>query len=169
MIKNLGFAAAFMLAAGTAGAEPYIQGVWSDGHPVYLSEGATFTPTSMKYDRTFTNVAVLYHPLSAGSIIPEKLRPFIPPESWACTVGGGYWAEDGNAGVGVGCGINLLDSVRAWGSEILSMSHNATLYAIGRQIAPGSGPLNLYVSRQENINIGGKFVPRWFLGGAFYF
>lgn len=170
-MKELMLALPLMFVSLSSWSEPYVSGFWTKGSSVYISQGATFMPTSFEYERTFTNVAIFYHPVSAGSVIPQKMQSFIPPESWACTFGGGYAGAQGGISVGVGCGFNLLDSVRAWGSEILGTSSNLTLRAAARQIAPGSGPLNLYASRQwDNNQIHPmRFAPRWFLGASFGF
>lgn len=167
-MKKIKLLSLLMLFSVAAKADPYIQSPLFGGK-VYFSQGATFTTAKLGYDQTFTNVAVLYHPLSAGSLIPEGLQAWLPPESWACTVGGGYLAEDGKGSIGSGCGVNLLDSVRGWGSRLLFLSNNGTIQAIGEQIRPKGGPVNLFAGRQENISFGGKFVPRWFFGAAFGF
>ena len=145
---------------------PYIQGIWTRGNPIYISQGVTFTPR-MTYQQTFTNVAVIYHPLSAGSIIPVKLQPWLPLESWAITLGGGY--AGANPAVGAGFGFNLLDSARAYASNLLRLSSNPTAQKFAAQITPGSGPANIYISRQENIGWNGKFIPAWFFGASFGF
>lgn len=148
---------------------PYIQGIWTKGNPVYIGQGATFTP-KLQYDQMFTNLAWLYHPLSAGSLteyLPDAVRPFVPPESWACTIGGAY--AGGNAGIETGCGVNLLDSVRGWASSALQRSNSGSLAAFGKQIAPGNGPVNLFASRVESIRVGGKAVPRWLFQASFGF
>ncbi len=150
---------------------PYLQGLWTKNAPVYLSQGSTFMPSTLKYDRTFTNLAVAYHPLSAGSLIPPALQTYLPPESWACTIGGGYASADGSMSAGFGCGLNLLDSVRAWGSDLLALSTSETALAIADQIKPGHGPLNLYASRQWDDTLARPwvFAPRWFFGASFGF
>ena len=157
---------------GISNAAPYVQGLWTKNAPVYISQDVVLMPTSLAYDRTFTNIAVVYHPLSSGSMIPVAWRQYLPPESWACTVGAGYGAGSG-AGTdgGFGCGLNLLDSVRGWASNLLSLSSNATLNAIGDQIKPGVGPLNLFAARQYDDSQvhPGRFAPRWAFGASFGF
>lgn len=165
-------AALILFCSVVAQAEgPYVQGLWTQGAPVYVSQGAIFHTNDLSYDTTFTNVAAAYHPLSAGSIIPQKLQPFIPPESWACTIGGGYAASKGGGRVGSGCGLNLLDSVRGWASELLLLSDSARLQDIGEQVAPGKGPFNLFTSYQwtDDEVHPLKFSPRWFFGAAYGF
>lgn len=173
-MRPIGYASllfAFLLPS-LAFADPYVQGLWTKNAPIYVSEGATFMPSSLAYDRAFTNIAFAYHPLSAGSIIPTKLQPWLPPESWACTLGGTYASRSGGGpGAGIGCGLNLLDSVRAWAAELLVLSSNATAAGIGQQIKPGQGPANLFVSRQwdDTFEHPGRFAPRWFFGASFGF
>lgn len=169
-ILPLIFTLLFPMAALADG--PYVQGLWTKGNPIYISQGVALMPTSLAYDRTFTNIAVLYHPLTAGSIIPTKFQPYLPPESWACTVGADYApASAGGGGAGVGCGLNLLDSVRGFAAELLQESSNQALYNLGAQIAPGSGPANLFFSRQwdDTLTHPAKLAPRWFIGASFGF
>lgn len=169
-----GLIAAVLLAAtvGSASASPYLQWIGTKGAPLYFSQGVDLMPTSLVYDRSTTNLAVLYHPLSAGSIIPVELQPYIPPESWAFTIGGSYGSASGGApGISLGFGINLLDSVRAYGATILNDLPYPTAHAIATQIAPGTGPLNIFASRQwdDTLTHPGRFAPRWFFGASFSF
>lgn len=161
------------LAAG-----PYVQGLWTKTNPVYVTAGATFTTDKLQADATVTTVAVLYHPLSAGSLwdrpavadrIPAWLSPLLPRESWACSIGGA-WNSSAKAGV-VGCGLNLLDTTRNWASRGLQSTGNESLVALGDQIAPGKGPVNLYISRveQDSADRPLVFVPRWMFAASYGF
>lgn len=176
MINKLRLLLAVLLFPAAAFASnPYIQGLWTRENPIYFAQGVTAMPSTLSYDRTFTNIAILYHPLSAGSLIPERFQAYLPPESWACTIGGSYApaANTGSLGVGAGfgCGVNLLDSVRGWAANLLQATGNDTLHNLGTQIAPGPGPANLFVSRQWDDTLAhpGIFAPRWFFGAGFEF
>ncbi len=125
-----------------------------------------------------TTVAVVYHPLSAGSLWdlpavvahePDWVKPLLPRESWACSIGGA-WNSSAKAGV-IGCGVNLLDTVRQWGATALQASSNSNLNALGLQIAPGKGPVNLYASRVEQNSADRPlvFVPRWMFAASYGF
>jgi hypothetical protein len=60
--------AGLLCAVNARAASPYVQGLWTKGNPIYVSEGTTMMPSSLAYDRTFTDLALFYHPLSAGSL-----------------------------------------------------------------------------------------------------
>lgn len=164
----------------SAFASAYVQGVWTKNNPVYVTGGETFTPSKLKPDAAVTTVAIAYHPLSAGSLwdrpavsdrMPAWLLPILPRESWACSLGGA-WNAKTHAGV-VGCGINILDSVRQEASEGLKATGNESLTALGEQIAPGKGPVALYASRVEQLeeNAAGHLIlaPRWMFAASYGF
>lgn len=131
------------LCQSAAAGNPYFRVPYvTPGAKVYLSQGILLTPR-MAYSQAWTNVAAVYHPLSAGSIIPTDLQPYLPPEAWSVNLGAGYASADRSEAVGPGLSVNLLDSTRAYASTILGKSNNATLAAIAHQIAPGDGPLNI--------------------------
>src|SRR5258707_15260797 len=70
-------------------------------HP-QVSAGTIFD-THGKPVMGFTNVAIVYHPLSAGSLIPLSWQKIIPPESWTLlNFGAGGYGGDGVGGVGAG-------------------------------------------------------------------
>lgn len=167
-----------ILAPACALATPYVQGLWTKTNPVYVTAGATFTTDKLTADAAVTTVAFAYHPLSAGSLwdwpavadrVPAWLSPILPRESWACSVGGA-WNSSAKAGV-VGCGFNLLDTVRNWASRGLQATGNDSLNALGAQIAPGVGPVSLYASRVEQNSADRPFVfvPRWMLAASYGF
>ena len=169
-----------MLLAGSVKASPYfyVPFVTKDAQ-VNLSQGALFTPSQFNYSQTFTNMAIVYHPLSSGSIIPQTFQAYIPPESWSINFGGGYNAANGETLAGPGISINLLDSVRSEFSNLLNLSKNATLMAMGAQIAPGNGPLSINIGPQWAINMAQNGVvnplnkwrldPFWFIGASYSF
>ena len=161
----------FIVAVGHC--EPYLQTPFAGpgyGH-FYTTQGAAFN-TSLDYQNTQTSLAVLYHPLSAGSLIPDALQGWVPPEAWACTAGGNYAPGAGlprGAGLAVGCGVNLADSARSWLSTILLHASNPSVKKLGLAIAPREGQPTIYVQRQESVQYGGKFTPSWFFGLGFGF
>lgn len=170
---------ALLTFASTAQAQgPYVQGLWTKSNPVYITAGGTFTTDKLAPDAAVTTVAVLYHPLSAGSLwdwpavaarTPAWLSPLLPRESWACSIGGA-WNSSAKAGV-VGCGLNLLDTARNWASRGLQATGNESLVALGDQIAPGKGPVSLYASRVEQNSADRPlvFVPRWMFAASYGF
>lgn len=164
--------------AAALAAGPYVQGLWTKSNPVYVTAGATFTTDRLVADAAVTTVAFAYHPLSAGSLWdwpivadhePEWVKPLLPRESWACSIGGA-WNSSAKAGV-VGCGVNLLDTVRNWASRGLQATGNERMTALGNQIAPGAGPVSLYVSRVEQNSADRPlvFVPRWLFAASYGF
>ena len=168
----------FLASPAMASGGPYVQGLWTKSNPVYMTTGGTFTTDKLTADAVVTTVAVVYHPLSAGSLwytpwmaarTPEWVKPLLPRESWACSVGGS-WNSSGKAGV-IGCGVNLLDSVRQYASTALRASGNDRLSAVGDQIAPGNGPVSLYASRVEQNSADRPlvFVPRWMFAASYGF
>lgn len=175
-MKNYLVAVLLALAA-PACADPYIQGLWTKTNPVYVTGGETFTTDKLAPDAAVTTVAFAYHPISAGSLWdspvltayePAWIALYLPRESWACSVGGAWT----NSHIGViGCGINLLDSVRQEASAALEATGNASLGALGVQIAPGKGPVSLYASRveQDSIDRPFVFVPRWMFAASYGF
>lgn len=177
MHKRLIAVAALVGLAVSAHAQ-YIQGLWTKGNPVYVTAGGTFTTDNLAGDAAVTTVALAYHPLSAGSLWdlpavaahePDWLKPILPRESWACSIGGA-WNSSAKAGV-FGCGINILDSVRQEASNLLALSNNDRLNALGKQIAPGNGPANIYVARVEQNSADRPlvFVPRWLFAASYGF
>jgi len=165
---------ALMLLAVGANAKyfdsPFQGGKW------YVSDGALFT-SHFSGAGNFTNAAPLYHPLSAGSIIPQEFQAYIPPESWSLNLGGGW--NNANGIGGTGASVNLLDSVRAYTSGLLALSSNADLQAAGKQIAPGDGPLNITVGPQWCLTLiqngtiipfnQWRVLPYWFVGASYGF
>lgn len=150
-------------------AAPYVQGIWTKGNPLYFTQGALFRPSDLSYDRAITEVAVLYHPNSAGSLtkrLPVSIQPFLPPESWACTIGGGYGAASGGASAAFGCGLNLLDSARGWINNLTNLSSNSKVRLAGNLIGLGDGKVNPFVSYQwvDNQTHPGRFAPRLSFG-----
>ena len=160
--------ACLVLLASIAGAEPYLQtpfagagaGKW------YPVQGAAFSGR-LEYEHVQTNIPVLYHPLTAGSIVPEVLQGWLPPEAWACTVGGNYGS--GNAGLAGGCGVNLADSTRSWLSALLLKAGNPAVKKLGLAIAPRASQPTLFAQWQEEVQYGGKPHPSWFFGVGYAF
>lgn len=157
---------------------PYVQGLWTKRNPVYVTAGGTFTTNKLAGDAAVTTVAFAYHPLAAGSLWdltavadrePDWVKPLLPRESWACSIGGA-WNSSAHAGV-IGCGVNLLDTVRQQAANLLALSSNEGLNALGKQLAPGSGPANLYVARVEQNSADRPlvFVPRWMFAASYGF
>lgn len=170
---------ALICLCSTAKASPYFNYLGEKNQPIYVSQGALFTTNNFSYQQAFTNVAVVYHPLSAGSIIPAELQAYLPPESWSINLGAGYASTNGSLAIGPGLSINLLDSVRAHATNLLNLSSNATVKAIAAQIAPGNGPLNITIGPQWEMQVTNygtvlpfnqmRLVPRWFVGASFGF
>lgn len=168
-----------VLACAPAFADgPYVQGLWSKKNPIYVTGGETFTTNKLIPDAAVTAIAVVYHPLASGSLWdlpavaahePDWIKPFLPRESWACSLGGA-WNSNAKAGV-IGCGVNLLDSVRQEASAALEATGNENLSALGAQIAPGKGPVSLYASRVEQNSADRPlvFVPRWMFAASYGF
>lgn len=151
--KSLLVAALALAAALPArAANPYVQGIWTKGNPIYTSAGAVFS-TKMEYRAAVTSVAVVYHPLSAGSLWdtpwmverePEWAKPFLPRESWACDIGGA-WSDHQGSGA-VSCGINLLDTARGEAASLLSKFEATD--ALASQIAPSpDAPADIFIGR----------------------
>jgi len=164
-----------LMLTGTAKAAPYLYYPLTPGYSYSVSNGALFD-SHFNLVMDFTNYALVYHPLSSGSIIPVELQKWVPPESWSIDLGGGW--SGGVALGGVGFGLNLLDSVRGWASNLLALSSNASLNAAGKQIAPGNGPLNLHVTWEPTaeVFVNGQFAKNpmkltnhWFLGPSYSF
>ena len=163
--------ACLVLLTSTAGAEPYLQtpfagpglGKW------YPASGAAFSG-KLAYEHAQTNVVVLYHPLSAGSLIPAVLQTWVPPESWACTLGGNYGGNMApSGGVAAGCGVNLADAVRSWLATWLLHANSAGAKNLGLAIAPRANTPTLFAQWQEEVQYGGKPHPSWFFGVGYGF
>lgn len=164
---------ALFAASGAWAGNPYIQGIWTKGNPIYTTTLIGLNASSFKYEATYQNIVPLYHPVSAGSIIPAVLQPYIPPESWACTsgVGGlnGTGLNQPSARFAVGCGLNLLDSARQEISVLLAKSSNPTAQGIAKALAVnGASPVDIYFSRiwADSVQRPGRFVPEWGTGLA---
>ena len=177
-----------LCAMNARAASPYVQGLWTKGNPIYVSEGTTMMPSSLAYDRTFTNLALFYHPLSAGSLWdipwlasrePAWAVPYLPRESWACTGGISYApssasiSQTGVSGAqgGIGCGFNLAETARQEIYNALSTSSNETVAAIAALVKPTTSGATIFVSRQwdSSINQPGKLAPRWFFAAGYGF
>lgn len=178
-MKKLMMFVVAMLAAASVKAAPYFYVPFvTPGSQLYLSQGALFTP-SFGYSQTFTNAAIVYHPVSSGSIIPVEFQKYLPPESWSINFGGGYASATGNTVAGPGISLNLLDSVRSYATEILNASKNARLEALATQIAPGTGPMNITVGPQWATTMVSNgtalpidkwtLKPYWFIGASYGF
>jgi hypothetical protein len=169
------------LAVPSHAAGPYVQGLWSKGNPVYTSAGVTFTTDKFVADKAITSVAVVYHPMSAGSLwdlpfiadrTPDWAKPLVPREAWACQVGGvlGKGAAGNLSGNGaVGCGINLLASARQEIAGLLGRWDKTA--ALAAQIKPGDGPGDIFVGRlwQDDASRPLVLVPRWEIAAAYRF
>ena len=178
VMKLIPLLVAFLMVPTAHAAEPYVQGLWTKSNPVYVTTGETFTPSKLAPDATVTTIALAYHPLAAGSFWdlaavaarePAWIQPYLPRESWACSIGGS-WNSAAKAGV-FGCGLNLLDTVRQEASQALQDTGNSSLAALGAQIAPGKGPVSLYASRVEQNSADRPFVfvPRWMFAASYGF
>jgi hypothetical protein len=164
-----------LMLAGVVHANPYVYTPFTKGYQYNLSEGALFD-SHFSNPIAATDLAVFYHPLSSGSVLPSSWQEFIPPESWSINCGGG--AGNGISYAGCGPSINLLDSARAWTSNILMTSSNPNFQAAAAQIAPGVGPLSILVTYQPSsqLIVNGqfgknpfKFTNHWFIGPKFSF
>ncbi|MDE2019155.1 MAG: hypothetical protein KGJ13_02280 [Patescibacteria group bacterium] len=173
-MKKLALCLALMGLAVAAKAAPYVQGFWTKGAPLYMTQLTNVSASKFGYINTTTAWAPFYHPLSAGSLtryLPASLQAIIPPESWACTIGAGYLAANGGAQFSLGCGLNLAASVQALASRLLLKSSNQTVDALGNFIAPNPDGSGLYFQRSE-VSSGPRvfvFVPAWSTGVAFHF
>jgi hypothetical protein len=148
---------ALFIAAGVQAATPYVYvpftktATYPNGAPLPVSDGILWNP-SFNQSVNFTNVAVVYHPVTSGSIVDSlfpTLAPYIPAESWSLNlgVGGGNGSYIG----GPGFTLNLLDTVRQQLSTALASFSNPTIVGISKAIAPSattSGSLNLTVGPQ---------------------
>lgn len=168
-MKKLLVVPLLLILAEVTKAAPYLYLPTTQGYQWQVSEGVLFD-AKMSAASEFTNVPIIYHPLSSGSIIPTEFQQYLPPESWSLDLGAGV--NGGNTRIGIGIGINLLDSVRAWGSNLLAMSSIPALNVIGKQIAPGVGPLNLHADYQPTvgiINSGVIAVNQWKITNSWFF
>ncbi|MDE2031421.1 MAG: hypothetical protein KGI58_04150 [Patescibacteria group bacterium] len=162
-------------------ANPYIQGLWTKDNPIYTTQVVMLHTNNLSYDRMATEIAPIYHPLSAGSLCkyaPLSLQPYCPEESWALSIGGSYAAagfpEGGNGSLAGGFGVNLLDTARAYLSKALESSSNLKLDVLGAIVDPVNGQqkgLSLFASYQwqDNQIHPGKFSPRWAFGLGYAF
>lgn len=166
---------ALMLMAGSVKASPYFYTPFTKGYQFEISNGALFD-SQFNPVMDFTNIPLVYHPISSGSILPAVVQPYLPPESWSVDLGGGYAGNTAFGGIGLG--INLLDSVRAYAAGLLALSSNASLNAAGRQIAPGNGPINIHVDYEPTAILfqNGQFARNplkmtnhWFIGPSYAF
>ena len=149
-MKKVALAICLLGAAvyGHAASNPYVQGFWTPGAALPVTQLTNVSAGNFQYRNTTTAWAPFYHPLSAGSLtryLPTSLQPFIPPEAWACTIGGGYLATNGGAQLSLGCGANIAASVQAEASTLLEKSSNASLNAFGALIAPNPDGTGLYL------------------------
>lgn len=181
-MKKLLIAVVLAIPSLSLAAGPYVQLIGRPGSPLYITEVAAFTTDRLAYDKTFTDIAIAYHPLSAGSAFDwlqrklgfsDTVRALIPSESWACTVGGSYLpASPGDTSGSFGCGLNLLDTARGWASSLLKLSSSDSMNALADQIAPSpKGPATLFVQRQWDNDLQRplKFGPRWGFGAGYAF
>ncbi|MDE2106094.1 MAG: hypothetical protein KGL39_53220 [Patescibacteria group bacterium] len=171
MTKKLALVLALMGLAATAKAQgPYVQGLWTKGAPVYLSQGVLFMPTSFGADRVTTELAPVYHPLSAGSaldLLPSSFKPvtqYLPRESWACTVGAAYQGPPSTNGIAVGCGLNMLSSARGYVASLLAKGGKAWMQNLSAKIEPTTASdVGLFAGYDyaDSLTHPGRFAPRW--------
>lgn len=121
----------------------------------------------------FTNVAIIYHPLSAGSLIPLYWQTIIPPESWTLlNVGAG--GSGGNWVGAFGSSVNLVTPIQTWLYE--------GLYALGKApswLMPGAASFGISAGPEwsANVIVNGtvepfnkwNLAPRWYAGAAYKF
>ncbi len=166
-----------ILAPACALATPYFT-VWPTkaeiSHP-QTSIGAVMDERGVVQNAAFTSVAVVYHPADpATSIIPEVLRPYIPPESWTL-LSVGY----GGGLAGAGSSVNLAATIQGYVSQAFLASGKPGLQTFGTAIKPGASALSINAGPEwfSTVIRGGtmlpfdqwKGTPGWFIGGAYKF
>src|SRR3974377_2060193 len=147
-MKKLIIVVVSMLAVSLVNAYPYFY-VYpvTKGSQAYISQGALFTPSfDLSQTAAFTNLAIVYHPITSGSIIPSELQPYIPPESWSINLGGSWGTSQTMFGPGIS--INLLDSVRSYAVNLLRLSNSKFAQGLASQLSLGNGPVSLNVGPQ---------------------
>ena len=179
--------ALLMLACSVVSAQPY-QGqkpVFPPGYFHYMdpsnpqiSAGALFDPRGdITRTQAVTDIAIVTHSTTDGSIIPASWQSYIPPEAWVpLQIGGG--GTGGNYIINVGSSVNFLPIVQAWALKGLNFASpdnylvglkNALASQVGSTFSIAAGPAWSCAFIQNGTMLPldhwmGQF--RWYAGAA---
>lgn len=140
------------------------------------SVGVLFTPDARPVQDGFANVAVLSHSTKDGSLIPEDLQPWVPPESWAVTLGAGgnFQRAVGASGVSV----DLVETAQAYLFRGLDAMPWESAQRFGQLLKPAEDPSfrvsagRVWYTRLIDQGVvlplnTYKLLPGWYVGGTF--
>jgi len=166
-----------MLLPSLSLASPYFRMI-NPKHP-QVAAGALFDPAGLGKTQAVTSLALVTHSTKDGSIIPEKLQPYFPPESWTpLQIGGG-----GNGGeyvATIGASANFLPIAQKWALHgIEKISKPESLTGLKEALVPAAGSFSLAAGPAfAFVPIrGGVMLPvsewkglfRWYGGAAWKF
>lgn len=145
-----------------AAAPPYYHTLWGDHYQPQFSAGVLFNVSGQPVS-PFTNMALIYHPASAGPVLPfapAEIQPYIPEVGYTLlSVGAGGGA--GTYRAGPGASVNFLGWVQLKAAAALSSSSNGAVSGFGHLITPsanGSG-LNGGIQYSGTILRNGTVLP----------
>jgi hypothetical protein len=141
------------------------------GH-VQQSASVLYSPSNRFPAAGVTDVCVAPHSTADGSIIPQSLWKWLPPEDFcAFEVGaGGQWSpqQHGNAVVDAGLSVNVAPQVLGWTTAAITPSSERWLqvYKGAVTAAPGSNVnIRLGVGEEAHVVNGGLIAVNQMLPG----
>ncbi len=109
-------------------ASPYFRPL-DIAHP-QISAGAIWSTSQLNQSVGVTDIAIITHSPSDGSIIPASLRSIIAPEDWVPLQIGAGGSFTGNAVINAGTSLNLAPQVAALLLKGVSASSSPILGAV---------------------------------------
>jgi hypothetical protein len=127
------------LLAASSHATPYARPF--DAKNIHQSAGCGFDTTGNSPMACTTDIAILTHDTSDGSIIPWAWQPLLPPEDWAVSVGGGGSIK-GEAVINASATSNVAPQLASLALKGITNSSPAWAQDV-KTFAEGTGALQL--------------------------
>ncbi len=147
---------ALMLFAAPAFAGPYFRPI--DPHHLQYGAGFLISPRTPQKTAGVTDIALITHSSTDGSIIPDAWQGYLPPESWTplqVGVGGSF---TGDALIGLGTSANIAPVVAGVLLHGVDASSNGWAAATKTALlGQSSSSIRLGVALAASVIQGGRF------------
>lgn len=145
--------ALILLVTPAANAASYFRFI--DVNHVQQSAAFLFDPNGISGSVGVTNIALITHSTTDGTIVPLALQPYLPPENWAPIEIGGGGSFRADAVIDAGTSVNLAPQLGALVFARVDTSSPAWLQAA--KAAAGNGGFRIGWAMAGNIVKGGIF------------
>ena len=140
-MKNTALVVALICFGSIASATPYAR--LFDPANIYQAAGCGFDTTGHAPAACTTDIGVVTHSTTDGSIIPWAWQPLLPPEDWAISIGGGGDVK-ANSVINLSASVNVAPQIASLVFKAVDASSPQYLQDI-KTFASGTGNARLRI------------------------